>query len=316
MDNINRRNFLRNSAIGSAGLMLLPNMLSASLSNTLGLAGQRNLSGGLTPISIIDNACMLAFCSGEVSQKSQNVLFADPHFSEKAIGNKARLAVALPAFDKSLIRLIQSVKDNHDELRGTEHLAGKHAMLFGWVAVNATYKFVNSEMNPKDDEEATLMRMHQDAVIIQGFSTETDPQKANKEDVEALLNAMLTRTTTRIHTMKPDSDDGIGWVNRMSEWRRQNLENSRKFAEVIVNPKESLAGKQFFSEKDEIVAAAIKLQNSEFITSEKVLKIINNDAYKSNFGKALASAALSIIAIDKYLTRDISKTQMKEILGV
>ncbi|HKJ79682.1 MAG TPA: twin-arginine translocation signal domain-containing protein, partial [Prolixibacteraceae bacterium] len=176
MNTINRRNFIRRSAIGGAGLMAIPNMLSASFTNAMGAIANQNLMSGLTPISIIDNACMLAFSSGEVSQKSQNVLFADIHHPGKAIGNKARLAVALPAQDKSYIQLIQSVKDNIDGLRGTDHLEGKHAMLFGWAAVNATDKFVNAEMNPKDDEEAALMRMHQDAILLQGFSTDTNPQ--------------------------------------------------------------------------------------------------------------------------------------------
>jgi len=116
--------------------------------------------------------------------------------------------------------------------------------------------------------------------------------------------------------MKPDADDGIGWVNRMSAWRRQNVENSKKFAEAIVNPIESLAGKQFFTENDEIINVAIQLQKSEFVTPEKVLNSINDSASKSNYGKALAGATQSIIAINNYLNRDISKTQMREVLGI
>jgi len=316
MDNINRRSFIKKSAIGGAGLALLPSLLSASLSKAGEISNVQHPMNGLTPISIIDNACLLSFCSGQVSQASQNVLFADIQHPSKPIGNKARLAVNLPAFDKGFIQLIQKVKDNLDGLKGIEYLEGKHAMIFGWAAVNATEEFINTAINPANDGESKLIRMHQDAVIINGFSTGSDPTKANQKDVEQLLNAMLTRTVTRIHTLKPDADDGINWVNRMSAWRRQNVENVKQLADAIVNPKVSLAGEQFFSKKDEIIDAAIKLQHGAYLTPEKIVAIVNKTNYKSNYAKALADATKGIIAIDGYLNRSISKTQLKSILHI
>jgi hypothetical protein len=278
--------------------------------------GGNALMNGITPISVIDSACTLAFCCGEVSQMSQNVLYADRHYSGKAIGNKARLAVALPARDASLIKLIQRVKDNHDGLRGTEHLEGKHALLFGWAAVNAVEQCINASMDASEPADAALARMHQDGILLNGFSTEGKLEEVKEEDLEALLNAMLTRTITRIHTLKPDSDDGIGWVNRMSAWRRQNVEYTRNYASVLAEPKLSMAGKNFFSEDDRIVQVAIRLQNNEFVAPEEVLDAIGSSGYESDYGRALAQAAQGIIAIDQYLNRELSKTRMREILGV
>ena len=313
---INRRKFIQNSALGSMGMFIAPSLTSASSIFTAANEGKNVLMAGLTPISIIDNACMLAYCSGKLSLASQEVVTTDIHFIQDEMrgtpGNKGRLAVVMPPLDKKLIELVKTIKSDTN----TKHIKAKRAISFGWAGVNAVHKNINPALEGKSPEDALKMRLHQDALVIKGFSSpEHHVEGASYQDVEDMLNAIQVRTITRVHTLKPDSDDGIGWVNRMALWRKKNIKIMEQFAKAIVSPDENVAGKSFYNFKEEIITSANRLQKAENVKQEKIMALLNKGV-QSHYANALAEATHSIFAIDAYLEGKISERDLADKLNL
>ncbi len=294
--NINRRKFIKSTAAGSAALAFVPSMLYAT-----GSAGPMNYQNqnrmkGITPISVIDNACLLAYSSGELSQASKNCIATDIQLRDTP-GNKGRLAVLMPPGDEKIFELLRLVKSGSE----LKHKSEKRALLFGWAAVNAVEKNINLRLKDLNDKEFGEVRMHQDALVVKGLSKDQDLSGIRTDDLEALLNALLTRTITRTHTLKPDSDDGIGWVNRMAAWRKQNLVNMKALASAIIEPDVSKAGKSFYMDDDLIVKTATMLQNGALVSEKSVKIAIEETTLKSEYAKALRDATTGIIVLDQYL---------------
>ena len=303
-----RRSFIKTSTAGSAGLMFIPSMLSASANPEYISAVSKGSMSGLTPISVLENACMLAFCSDKLSQESENAITTDIHLRDTP-GNKGRLAVLLPPNNDKILELLDLVK-NGNELK---YPLEKRAIAFGWAAVNAVEKNINKFIKAESPEDFTRVRMHQDAIVINGFSRAYDVAGANKEEVEALLNSLLTRTITRIHTLKPDSDDGIGWVNRMAAWRKQNVKAMSELASAIVRPDRQQAGQNFYKEEEKIIQAATDLQNGRLVRPDEIGNSLN-ESPESQYALALKEATIHILLMDSYLTGGVSRSELKSKL--
>jgi hypothetical protein len=306
MQNITRRNFIQNSAIGSFGLMLTPTLVSAvSGFSTFAGEGSNAAMMGLTPIAVIDNACMLAFCSGKLSHAGQQSVTTDIRLRNTP-GNKGRLAVVAPPLSSKLIDLIRIVKSDKE----TKYAHEKRVIAFGWAAVNSVQRNINPALTGKSYDEIALVRMTQDALVIRGFSSpEYDVSKALAKDMEDLLNSLQIRTLTRVHTLKPDPEDGIGWVNRMADWRRENTRRMQEFAKIIVSPDNQMAGSSFYSTSDNIVKASNQLQKAKYVKADEIMSYLKQGA-SSIYGKALAEATENIFAIDSYLEGRSSENEL------
>ena len=310
---INRRGFIKQSSVGSLGLMFIPSLFSESIFHTsTSSSNSAKISmSGITPVSVIENACMLAFCSGKLSQDSENAITTDIHLRDTP-GNKGRLAVHLPPGNEKIIDLINRIMED----KSIKYPAEKRAIAFGWAAVNAVENNINSAMQGNSESELRKKRLHQDALVINGFSKGLNIQNADPADVEALLNTMLTRTLTRIHTLKPDNDDGIGWVNRITAWRKQNVDRMEGLANAIVKPDESIAGVSFYNHSDKIINTAIKLQNGAFVSADQTVESLQPENAKCDYAKALAEAVESIVSIDYYLNGNLNETEIRNQLQV
>lgn len=303
--NMNRRIFLQSSTLGSAGLLFYPHILSGSPLTADNADKKTVLMGGVTPISIIDCACILAFSSGRLSVRSQEVISTDIHLRGTP-GNKGRLAALMPVQDKGLIELIYLLKNDSD----IKYIKEKRAIVYGWAAINSVHRIINQSLEGKAQDQIMEIRMHQDALVIQGLSLpEYEPAKANQAEVEKLLNSMLVRTITRAHTMKPDTDDGIGWVNRMAAWRRENSNYMKKFSAILIAPDEEVAGADFFNKNDKITSMAIRLQKSQKVDPAEIVDIVDQEA-NGQFGKALTEATRQIFSIDAFLDDKISENEL------
>ena len=308
---INRRKFIESSALGGAAIMLIPSFASQGALFQSVANKSEILMAGITPVSVIDNALMLAFRTGRLSYRSQQVVPSDIHL-RYIPGDKGRLAVVFPPRNTKLLDLITAVKNNPEIKYGNE----KRVLAFGWAAVNAVDRFINRNLKKLNSEEAVDARMHQDALLIHGFSfPEYNVAEARAVDMENLLNAMLVRTTTRVHTLKPDSDDGIGWVNRMTAWRKENRQKMKAFAKIIIDPDENIAGKSFYNKEENIILAANQLQKARDVHPETLLKYLDEGG-KSDYGKALVEAAKNILAIDSFLESKISSDNLKQLLDL
>lgn len=308
---INRRKFIESSTLGSAAMMLIPSIASAGSLLHPAASDSEILMAGITPVSVIDNACMLAFRTGRLSRPSQQVVTSDIHVRDIP-GDKGRLAVVFPPRSSKLIDLLTAIK-NKPELKYAKE---KRAMAFGWAAINAVDKYINPDLKKLNEEDAVIVRMHQDSLLIHGFSwPEYNVSGASSDDMEKLLNAMLVRTTTRVHTLKPDSDDGIGWVNRITDWRKENVAKMKTFATIVVDPDETVAGKSFYNKEENIIVAANQLQKAQDIHPEKLANYLQ-DGGNSNYAKALVEATEHIFAIDSFLEGKISSDKLGQLLNL
>ena len=309
---INRRKFIQQSALGSAGAMLTPAFVSSNalFANPAG-SKQKLLMSGITPVSVIDSACMLAYRSGKLSPSSEQIIISDMHMRDVP-GDKGRLAVIFPPGSIKLIELVRTIKTNPE----TKHAKQKRVLAFGWAAVNAVDKNINRALKNMSADELEQTRMHQDAVVIQNFSLpEFDITKAGAQDMEDLLNSMLVRTTTRVHTYKPDSDDGIGWVNRMTDWRKQYAERMKTYARILVSPDVAKAGESFYNSGDGIISAADKLQKAQNVQPEKIEGYLREKT-SSDYAKAMTEATVNILAINSYLEDKLTEKKLTELLGL
>lgn len=292
----------------------MPSLLSgASPSRAVDKSSNMN-NTGLTPIALIDNACLLAFCSGKLSQETMNAISTDIHLRDTA-GNKGRLAGVLPPQNKKLIDLIEIIRNNPE----TKHRDEKMAIAFGWISINALDRYVNKTFKDKNEEDVMLARMHQDALIIRGFSSpEFDVTQATKEDVERMLRTLMVRTITRTHTFKPDMQDGTGWVNRMADWRRQNEKQIKRFAEAIVNPNPAIAGNSFYHSDDDIIISANQLQKNQTVQASTIIDDIKaaKKGQSSDFAKAMAEGTENMLALDEYWQKNSSKEALIQKLGL
>mgnify|MGYP006286359251 CR=1 FL=1 len=307
---MDRRRFIINTSLGSSAFMFFPSLLRGVSLYSGSFSKRNGTIWGLTPISVIDNACLIAFRSGKLSRASQQSVTTDIHLRDTP-GNKGRLAVVLPPLDKKLSELLRKVKEGHK----IKHPAEKRAIAFGWIAVNAVEKQINEAMKDLSPEEFRSARMHQDALLIQSFS-EAEDSKGGRPDprqVENLLNTMQVRTITRSHTLKPDSDDGIGWVNRISRWRRENNALMKEYAEAIVNPDASRAGEDFLSNEDPLVIMANALQRGDHVTDREIKELGDQPAV-SMYGKALFFAVEHILLTDRYFRDVVSLSELEPVL--
>ncbi len=291
-------------------MLFLPSLLQAAQVLNPDNNSPYSLMVGLLPISIIDNACMLAFRTNTLSKPSREAATADLHV--KLPGNKGRLAIVLPPDNKKLLELMELLKNNKDLEKRNEKLA----LAFGWTGVNAVHRHVNRDMAKLEKKAFIGARVQQDALIVKEFSKpEYDPVQASAQDMENLLKSLLPRAITRVHTLKPDNDDGIGWVNRMSAWRRENTRLMKLYAQALVGDDGKQTSGNFLAMDDNLVLYARNLQKNIDVKAGTILQEIENGQAKSLYGKALQETTASILAINKYLDGKLSGEEISRKLG-
>jgi hypothetical protein len=300
---ISRRSFIKNTAIGSAGAIFIPSVLNANVFSLSTSLKNPVLIPPVTCINLIEDSCILAFSSGWLSPRCNLAMASDIY--TRLPGNKGRLAGVLPPADKRLMELINILKNNPE----ASQYEAKLAIVFGWVGVNSAHKHFSPWL------QSLSMAAHMDGTILRELSLPYhDPSKATIADMEELLNVMLPRAITRTHTIKPDNDDGIGWVNRMSEKRRELKKMFSMYAQAMVNPDHGSIPSDFYNREDSIIVTARKLYTPETVTQEEIHHVAKTSAPKSLYGKALQDSYLSILAIDEYMVGKITETQLEKVL--
>lgn len=311
--NINRRNFIKNTSLSAAGMMFIPSILRAEGLSVSDSKTNRNFCPvPFTLISIIEDSAMLTYMLGKLSEVSRNALVSDIHFRPTVSGNKGRMAGVLPPLDKRLLTLIKFLKNNQE----TEKYPAKLSVAMGWAVRNATHTTFLDFFEGKDPEAVSQSGIHMDATVMRHLSLpDFDPSRASAEEMEELLNIIVPRAITRTHTLKPDSDDGIGWVNRMSEKRRNMKNKFAHYASAMVKPDVKFLPPNFYDADDKIIQIARALQNAEKVRKEQITGIMDEkQTGKSLYGQTLNKSAHSILAINDFMEGSISDQQLEQQL--
>ncbi|MFW6227037.1 MAG: hypothetical protein ACOC31_02945 [Bacteroidota bacterium] len=308
---MNRRNFIKNTTLTTAGMMFMPSVLQAEAIFSPGNSENKDFCPyPVTLISVIEGSSLLAFISDKMNTETQNALLSDIHVRPPA--NKGRMAGVLPPLDKRLMTLLRTLKSNPDQ----DNYLARLSVAMGWAARNATHLTFHEFFNGKDQQQMIMSGIHMDAVVLRNLSLpDYNPSQATKEDMEELLNIIVPRAITRTHTIKPDMDDGMGWVNRMSEKRRNMKKRFSDYASAIVNPDQGLLPADFYKNDDTFVTLAHKLQKAQDVTKEQTNMISDpRQSASSLYGKALKKSTLSLFAINDYLENKTDEESLETML--
>jgi len=283
-----------------AGLFFAPTFLAKARA-AAAANGVAQLTG-VVPISAMEDSCTLAFSSGKIPHVMRNNLVT--HINLRLPGNIGRLANAIPACDKRIVQLLDYLKSAKPE--DDEYYHHKMALAFGTAANCAYYEvFKPVHSNFSDAETKQEAMLYQDTALLRAISNEGHSSNVSVRQFEEILKVMLPRTITRVHTLIPDYEDGIGWVNRMSEWRMQTPNVFEQYAEAYAAPKMDKLKKyvtavNFYDKNDAAILACRKLQNAEMVKLDELEKAVSAKA-NSLYAKAIAKGYENIHATAAYL---------------
>lgn len=296
----NRRSFLKDTTLFGAGVLLSPSFV-VKVKGRHPVNG-RNYAGELVPVSVIDDSCTLAFASGKAPAALSNNLAADVNW--ELPGNKGRLATVIPAHDKRILQLLDHLKEKPED----EQYHAKVAIAFGFAAHCGCSEVFGPVMDRwKDDEEKLEAAVYQDAALLRALSEESpEHARLTPGEFNEILRVLLPRAITRTHTLKPDYDDGPGWVNRMAEWRKSTPARFEHYARVYADPdpaklRKYVSSIDFYQPEDEALQACRELQTGAQVKPEKLDEALSAKP-ASLYGQAVVKGYRNILMTADYLT--------------
>ncbi len=312
---INRRSFIKQSAVGGTGILV-----GGSLINTQSLFGAsphnlKNGIGGLVPVSLMEGANLLVLRSGVLQKPVSFALTSDLHNRPAAPGNKGRIAGVLPVNDPRLVALLKVLKDDKETSRYVE----KTALAFGWICNNAIHnKVKNIYPDHENPDQILEVQLYHDAEMLKDILNVNENSNLKEEHLGAFFNEILPRATTRVHTLIP-AEDGQDWVNRMTAWRKQNSLYLNTLAKVIIEPDSEkyeayVAKPNFYNAGDEIIRMVRQLENAKNINPADIQDAIAGNNTESLYAAALAEAYNNIIVAGKFLNNEVSLNELEETL--
>jgi hypothetical protein len=135
--------------------------------------------------------------------------------------------------------------------------------------------------------------------------------------MQELFQGFLPRMITRLHTLKPDYKDGMAWVNRMSEWRRENMQRMDRYGTLLVEDDRELfehAIRKYnvYNPEDRLIGL-VRSMNSN-TSAETVEQVILSDPGNSIYSKSLLRGYHNVITVQEYLEAGIDLNKMKKML--
>jgi hypothetical protein len=193
-------------------------------------------------------------------------------------------------------------------------LEHRYSLFLGWIIYsgfrNETgklyHKLIDNGYHYDD------IRICHDAFIFTEISNDpSEGTKPSREELAELFSIMLPRMITRLHTFKPDTQDGKQWVIDMTNWRKANKALMDKYAAEMVNPDQDNIEKfiikpGFYTNGDKIIQLARNLKNGGQVTADQIASTLKSDSGNSLYAKALVTGIKKAVLTDQYFTGDLS----------
>jgi hypothetical protein len=296
----NRREFFKMMGYAGAGLWLIPGFFSnqSCTTGTIKTTGTR--LKGLLPVFLIDDCINLALASGRLNITLHETLQADVNLNLP--GNKARLAGVATVLPEQLVELLEKLKPQYRMAPADRLLQGKIAVASGMAAlIPAQALFANATGG---DRSLSL-----DVKIARAIAARDNSVSPDPGHIAGLLKEILPRAITRTHTIKPDYDDGIGWVNRMAEWRKHHDSLADKTGLEWTKP--SNTGNKEFNPSDTIIQLALRLRDNAEVGAQDIIQAVEKSSKYSLYGKALAKGFKNICLTSDFLDDRIESGELK-----
>ncbi len=316
MDNkINRRNFFKQSTLGSAGIIMGASALNSTNLFAASPVNLKNGISGLVPVSVIEDANLLVLRTAKLEGDAAFAVVSDLHHRPAAPGNKGRLASLLPVEDKKLMELLNLLRKNE----GLKNRIEKISLVYGWICNNAVYQHLKPVYgeNPAP-EKIRDVQLYQDAKLITELSDLKVSNEVKEEYLAALFNEILPRACTRVHTLIP-AEDGMDWVNRMTAWRVNNKNYMETLANIMVNPDAERYEKyvitpNFYNPSDALIDYCRKMQDAVNIKPEKINDAVDQASTESLYAQALATSVKNIKAANQFLNGNMNEGSLESRL--
>jgi len=217
IDELSRRTFIKLSAIAGAGLMLGPSL-------TFGEDASEDRTyfvNGMIPACLLLQTAELARKATFVSQEMKKALDFSIYLT-----NEANFAFAglLPHEWKALTK--SSFADMPKE---------KQAFKAGMIVSNTANEHFSEIYSNCERSKIPELRLYHDACLLKHVS-DIDIKQVTKEELVTFLRTLVSPMITRTHTLRPDRDDGMNWIVRMTKWNRDYYAYAENLADIMTKP--------------------------------------------------------------------------------
>lgn len=79
------------------------------------------------------------------------------------------------------------------------------------------------------------LRLYHESYLIKHISN-IDIKQTTREELSRFFQTLVSPMITRTHTLRPNRDDGMDWIVRMTKWNRAYHAYSEELAGTIIAP--------------------------------------------------------------------------------
>jgi len=310
-----RRLFFRQMGYGTAGLVIIPNLMYSC--TMIGNENHDHSVGidGIMPISAIIDCSALLITSGVLNKEFRAMVTGDIH--QNLSGNLSRLGSSIPFENELILDYFENLKNNWDP--NIDVNRKKASLILGWFMFQPLKKSMSEVYRKLIAQGYHYDRItnYYDAYMLKQVSGDPDMEDLNESSVQEFFNSLGPRMVTRLHTFKPDYLDGPGWVVRMSDWRIRNKERVEQYGSLIIENdqekyKNFIKKYNVYNPEDQLIK--LVRDNKSELTSETVDKLILSDPGNSIYTKSIVQGYKNVIAAEQFFQGKSSLGELKKLL--
>ncbi len=312
---IDRRDFFRFMGAGTAGMLIAPALLRACKMNGNGNEDAYVNFDGIMPIAMVTDCSRLLLGCGKLSEEMKQALKADINLPLP--GNLSRLGSSIPFDDENIFAALQNIQESWES--DPELSLRKFSLLLGWMIFRPLKKTMTDVFHRLVEEgyHYDTIRTYIDTYLLRQFSGDRHNTGTIINDAQDLLQGILPRMITRLHTLKPDYNDGPGWVNRISGWRVDNATRMERYGMLVVEDDPELNDHvirkyNVYNPGDRIITLVRSMKADS--GGETVDKVILSDPGNSIYAKSLVKGYNNVLSVQDYLQGDIDLSKLKKLL--
>lgn len=308
-----RRTFIKQILKGGSTLMFGPSILGSAILNISDLNQLK--PAGILPVAAVEDSFDLSFTLKGLGNLTKIALAGDINL--KIPGNKGRLAPSLEIGNKSLVAVLEKIKQAYqaDKVPNFDKLS----LILG-VLCNNTLSQQLMPIYQENEDNLEELVIYQDTYLLRAIAGK-NADWVQREYLEKMLKELLPRTITRVHTLIPDSDKSMEWIVKMGKWRKENFQLMEKYARIYTQPnpkkeEEYIHELNFYNPSDLMIKNCRKIQKGENV-SEREIKGGIEDALKegSLYARVLASGVTRIELVDSYLQGKVDDKKLIQSLN-
>jgi hypothetical protein len=212
--------------------------------------------------------------------------------------------------DDKIFELLEQLKFGRYDRESDMEYGDRYSLLLGWIVysgfVQETGKLCRRLID--DGHHYDDIMICHDAFIFREISDNQNVgSSTSKEEMADLFNIMMPRMITRLHTLIPDSHDGMKWIVDMTKLRKSNKVLMEKYAAEMVSPNQDHVEKfitqpGFYEGRDKIIRLARDLQNGKNVSASQISSAMESDPGNSIYARALVKGIRKAVLTDQYFS--------------